>query len=50
MVKEGKVHSLQGVDISIDANTICIHGDGKHALDYAKYISSALEEVKYKGC
>ena len=50
MVKEGKVHSLQGVEISIDADTICIHGDGEHALAYAKYISSALEEAQYKGC
>ena len=48
MVKEGKVHSLQGVEISIDADTICIHGDGEHALAYAKYISSALEEDSIK--
>ena len=48
MVKEGKVHSLQGVEISIDADTICIHGDGEHALAYAKYISSALEEASIK--
>ena len=48
MVKKGKVHSLQGVDISIDADTICIHGDGEHALAYAKYISSALKEANIK--
>src|SRR4051812_40949533 len=29
MVKEGKVLSLQDVDISITAHTICIHGDGE---------------------
>ena len=45
MIKEGKVHSLQGVDVSIHADTICIHGDGEHALDFAKYISSALKEA-----
>lgn len=48
MVKEGKVHSLQGVDVSINADTICIHGDGEHALAYAKYISSALKEEGIK--
>lgn len=48
MVKEGKVQSLQGVDISIASDTICIHGDGEHALSYAKFISSALKEANIK--
>ncbi|TLS38666.1 LamB/YcsF family protein [Pseudalkalibacillus caeni] len=45
MVKEGKVKSVQGGDVSIKANTICIHGDGPSALDFAKYISKALTEA-----
>lgn len=45
MVKEGKVHSLQGEDISIKADTVCIHGDGENALDFAKYISIALKDA-----
>jgi UPF0271 protein len=45
MVKDGKVKSLQGSDVSIKANTICIHGDGPSALDFAKYISKALKEA-----
>src|SRR3954454_18229077 len=45
MVKEGKVLSLQGIDISITAHTICIHGDGERALDFAKYISATLKEA-----
>ncbi|MGJ7919194.1 LamB/YcsF family protein [Neobacillus sp. LXY-4] len=44
MVKEGKVTSVEGKDISITADTICIHGDGEHALSYAKLISNALNE------
>lgn len=44
MVKEGKVTSLQGTEIAIEANTICIHGDGINALAFAKYISNALQE------
>lgn len=48
MVKEGKVHTQQGSDLSIVADTVCIHGDGEHALDFAKYISSALTESGIK--
>jgi UPF0271 protein len=45
MVKEGKVTSLQGADVLIQADTVCIHGDGEHALDFVKYISSALKDA-----
>ncbi|WP_243355781.1 LamB/YcsF family protein [Bacillus litorisediminis] len=45
MVKEGKVTSVQGSDVSIKADTVCIHGDGPHALEFAKYISQALNEA-----
>lgn len=38
MVKEQKVTSIDGKDITIKADTICIHGDGAHALDFAKKI------------
>lgn len=44
MVKEGKVNSVQGADVTIQADTVCIHGDGENALDFAKYISKALKE------
>lgn len=48
MIKEGKVQSQQGVDIPINADTICIHGDGEHALAFAKHLASSLlnEEIK----
>lgn len=42
MLKESKVASLQGKEMDILANTVCIHGDGENALDFAKYLSSAL--------
>lgn len=45
MVKEEKVTSLQGSDISIKADTICIHGDGESALDFARYIRSSLQDA-----
>ncbi|QRG70093.1 LamB/YcsF family protein [Brevibacillus choshinensis] len=45
MVKEGKVRSRQGVDVSIKADTICIHGDGAHALEFARSIHAAFAEA-----
>ncbi|MEH6943107.1 LamB/YcsF family protein [Bacillus sp. JJ722] len=48
MIKEGKVQSQQGIDIAIEAHTVCIHGDGVHALDFAKYISTSLKEANIK--
>jgi 5-oxoprolinase (ATP-hydrolysing) subunit A len=43
MVKEGKVLSQQGTDVAIQADTICIHGDGPHALEFARYIRQVLQ-------
>ncbi|MDR9503754.1 5-oxoprolinase subunit PxpA [Brevibacillus agri] len=43
MVTEGKVQSLQGVDVPIRADTICIHGDGAHALAFTESIRQALQ-------
>ena len=33
----------QGTDIEIAAETVCIHGDGPHALTFARNIRAALE-------
>ncbi|AKO93134.1 5-oxoprolinase subunit PxpA [Priestia filamentosa] len=50
MVKEGKVKSQQGVDVSLQADTICIHGDGAHALEFARRIQGSLttSEIEVK--
>ncbi len=45
MVKEGKVKTQQGIDIAIEAETVCIHGDGKHALMFARHIRERLKAV-----
>ncbi len=42
MVKKGKVKAVSGKEISIVAETICIHGDGKHAVEFAKAIYQTL--------
>lgn len=44
MVKEGTVKSQQGEEIPIQANTVCIHGDGPHALLFAKQIRQSLSD------
>lgn len=42
MVKEGTVTSITGKKIPIIAETVCIHGDGVHAVEFARAIHSAL--------
>jgi len=42
MVKEGTVTSVSGKTIPITAQTICIHGDGKYAVEFAKTIHHIL--------
>lgn len=46
MVREGTVLCQQGFDIPIKADTICIHGDGVHALAFAQEINKQLEASK----
>ena len=42
MVKEGKVESINGNDISIKADSICVHGDNPKALEFVKNIRETL--------
>ncbi|MFD0826969.1 LamB/YcsF family protein [Neobacillus sp. M.A.Huq-85] len=44
MVTEGKVTSQQNTEVSLKADTVCIHGDGEYALAFAKYIKETLEQ------
>jgi 5-oxoprolinase (ATP-hydrolysing) subunit A len=43
MVREGKVRAVTGEDITIRADTICIHGDGPHAAEFARGLRAAFE-------
>lgn len=45
MVKEGAVKSQQGRDVPLKADTVCIHGDGAHALTFAKNIRKELKQA-----
>lgn len=46
MVKEGKVLSQQGTDVPVKADTVCIHGDGPKALEFARQIRESLEAAE----
>ena len=42
MVKEGKVKAVNGKDIDIQADSICVHGDGEKAVLFVEKIREAL--------
>ena len=50
MIKDKTLATVSGKIISVAADTICIHGDGKHAIQFAKAIHEACnnEGVKIK--
>jgi UPF0271 protein len=43
MVRERKVRAVSGEWVPLNAQTVCLHGDGPHALAFAKRIRTALE-------
>ena len=42
MIKEGKVRTVTGKEISIQADSVCVHGDGEKALRFVEKIRKAL--------
>jgi UPF0271 protein len=42
MSKDGKVVAIDGSVISLQTDTLCIHGDNPHAVEFAKKIKAAL--------
>ena len=42
MINDGTVTTVSGKSIPIKAETICIHGDGKHAIEFAKAIHTLI--------
>ena len=43
MIFEGKVTSIDGTDIEIKADSICVHGDNPNAVNFVKNIRASLE-------
>ena len=43
MLESGIVSTVNGEAVPIDADTICVHGDGPHAVDFVVGLRNALE-------
>jgi 5-oxoprolinase (ATP-hydrolysing) subunit A len=43
MLQEGKVGSVDGRDVDVQADTICLHGDTPGAVEFARNLRRALE-------
>lgn len=43
LLEKGNITSWSGKKVSLQADTICIHGDGPHAVDFAQKIHDALK-------
>ena len=43
MLREGKVRSVDGVDVDVRAETVCVHGDTPGAVEFARTLRSQLE-------
>jgi UPF0271 protein len=45
MVREGVVAAVSGETVPLQAQTLCLHGDGPHALAFARAIHQALTDA-----
>ena len=45
MAKEGVVRSVDGVDVPLTADSVCVHGDGEKALAFVQRIRAALTDA-----
>lgn len=45
MVREGRAATLSGKDAVLEAGTVCIHGDGNHAVQFAQMIHATLVQT-----
>ncbi len=44
MLREGKIRSVEGDDVDVRAETICVHGDTPGAVNFARTLRSRLEK------
>ena len=45
MVCEGVVRARDGTDVPVEADTICLHGDGPHAVAFARRLNEELRRA-----
>lgn len=52
MVREGKVRTVDGTDVTIQADTVCLHGDGAHPVELARRLRRELTAagIEVKAC
>ena len=48
MIREGKVRATDGTDVSIKADTVCLHGDSPHAVAFAQRLNVELRKAGIK--
>ncbi len=48
MIKEGKVKAYTGEDVSLEAHSVCVHGDSAKALDFVRVLNRAFAENDIK--
>ena len=48
MVRERRVQAVDGAWVPLNAQTICLHGDGPHALAFARRIRTALDAARVR--
>lgn len=44
MIQQGKVKSLSGEWVNVNADTVCLHGDGAHAMAFAAQLRRAFKQ------
>ena len=44
MVRAGRVTAVDGTPANVQADTVCLHGDGEHALQFARRLQAAFSE------
>jgi UPF0271 protein len=44
MLREGKVQTVDGVDVEVRVDTICVHSDTPGAVEFVRSLRSALED------
>jgi len=48
MVQQGKVKSITGEWVKVNAQTVCLHGDGAHALQFAQQLRDAFADQQIR--
>jgi UPF0271 protein len=43
MIRYGRVRSTDAIMVAIKCETVCLHGDGEHAVEFASLIHKKLE-------